>query len=230
MQSGRTGPGVRAATLALVLLLGFPVAASGISPADGLASDDPVAGDAAFGEQGPAIEGFRSARFGMDESAVRRAIFEDFAQSGAAVERLRNDLEQTTVLTLEVDALLPDAGPAALAYVLGRSGRLIQVTVIWGLARDPAVRADDLEATAALLIAYFNEQGFASASGPEPVVFTDGSNLLFYARDSGGAGVALSALPRRDPAAPAGAPPFLRLAYAADPDNPDVYRTPAIVP
>lgn len=209
------------AALALATAAAGPVAATG--PADVPLPAEPQAADAP-----PDIEGFRTARFGDDESAVRRAIFSDFGLAGGDLRRWRNDLEQTTVLAVEVEALLPDAGPARVSYVLGRGGGLIQVTVLWGLGGDGTVQVADLEAAAAVLIAYFAEQGYSSVSGPEPVVFVDGSNLLFYARDAEGAGFALSALPRRDPAAEG--PPILRLGYAADLDNPDVFRTQAITP
>ena len=213
--------------LAFGLIGGQAFPARAVTPADEPAvepADEPTDGAE------PAIDGFRTARFGMDESAVRRAIFADFGRAGAAVGRQRNDLEQTTVLALQVDELVPGSGPAAISYVLGQGGSLIQVTILWGLTEDPSVTAADLNATAGLLIAYFTGQGHVSVSGEEPVVFVDGSNLLFYARDPEGSGLALSALPRRDPAAPAGAPPFLRLAYSTDLDNPDVFRTPAITP
>lgn len=180
-------------------------------------------------QNAPVVRGFRSAAFGMDESAVRRAIFDDFAVAGNAVARTRNDLEQSTVLTVTVPDLVPDAGPATVGYVLGRGGTLIQVTILWGLD-ERSGDADALEATARILIDFFDEQGFTSQTGPEPVVFVDGSNLLYYARDAEGGGLALSALPRQGAADPATASPILRLAYAADLANPDVFRTPAITP
>jgi hypothetical protein len=223
--------GVRRAAGALILALAVVLPAPGRATVPG---DAPVSGaeapDAGAEAPVPRISGFRSAAFGDDESAVRRAIYRDFGLAGDDVVRTRNDLEQTTVLSIAVDDLIPDAGRARVSYVLGRGGRLIQVTVLWGLDIDPSVQTVDLEAAAALLMGYFGEQGYVSEGGPAPVAFVDGSNLLFYARDAEGGGLALSALPRRDPEAPADAPPILRIAYTADVANPDVFRAPSITP
>ncbi|MEZ5666358.1 MAG: hypothetical protein R3F55_02785 [Alphaproteobacteria bacterium] len=221
------------------LIVAFAAFAAALTPALQAPRASTPAGDvgAATGAAGPAdetyepptpeVRGFRSAGFGMDESQVRRAIADDFGLDGADVRLVRNDLEQTTVLSVAVEGLVPEAGPARIGYVLGRGGRLIQVTVLWGV--DPAAtdRAG-LESAAALLIAYFDEQGFASQTGATPVVFADGSNLLYYASDEQGGGLALSVEPRR--AADAAAMPILRLAYVASRNNPAVFRTPAIAP
>lgn len=193
-------------------------------------SDDATGPDATEEQPAPLVRGFRSAGFGADESGVRRAIFEDFGLAGGEVVRSRNDLEQTTVLTIRVPELLPDAGPATVTYVLGSAGTLIQVTILWGLDSSGA-DTDSLQTTARILIDFFDDQGFQSQVGPEPLVFVEGTNLLYYARGADGGGLALSALPRQaaageDPSLP----PVLRLAYAADLANPDVFRAPAIRP
>lgn len=165
----------------------------------------------------------------MDQNAVRRAIYDDFALSGADVVISANALEQTQVLTIDVPDLLPESGLVTIGYVFGRSGGLIQVTLLWGLA-DTSVQTEALELTAARLIAYFAEQGYVSETGPDPVVFADGSNLLFYTRDARGGGLALSALPRRATDDDLDTTPILRLAYSANLDNPDIFRSPAIRP
>ena len=190
-----------------------------------------TAPDTAEAQPIPVVQGFRSAGFGTDESAVRRAIFEDFALAGGDVVRTRNDLEQTTVLAIQVPELMPDAGPATVTYVLGSGGTLIQVTILWGLDAS-GIDTEVLQTAARILIDFFDSEGFRSQIGPEPMVFVEGTNLLYYARGADGGGLALSALPRQTGGGEEGAelPPVLRLAYAADLANPDVFRAPAIRP
>jgi hypothetical protein len=212
------------AAVALALLAGpLGLAATQAATPPAGEAEDVLPAEAA---SGPAVvEGFRSATFGMDENAVRRAIHADFQLSGNEIARWRNDLEQTTVLSVTVPDLIPDAGTVVVSYVLGRSGRLIQVTLLWG-SEGPAATRTDMEAAAALLIAALDERGFEPEVTGAPVAFADGSNLLYYARDEAGGGVALSALPSANPDAAA----IMRLAYTADLDNPDVFRAPGIRP
>lgn len=214
----RTLPRSVAAMMIAVSLV-LPTTARAAAPADAAPPGSGAEAPASF------IEGFRAARFGMDESAVRRAIHDDFMISGSAVERWRNDLEQTTVLSVAVPGLIPDGGTAMVSYVLGQSGRLIQVSVLWGIV-GPDVAVSTMEATAAILIEALDARGLRPEIAGSPMAFADGTNLLYYARDDAGGGVALSALPRVAP----GGTPILRLAYAADLDNPDVFRAPGIRP
>src|SRR3712207_9291690 len=55
------------------------------------------------------VEGFRQAHFGMSEQQVRRAIQQDFPAAASRLSRTTHPRERTTVLTLTVEDLLPDA-------------------------------------------------------------------------------------------------------------------------
>ena len=58
------------------------------------------------------IEGFRSARWGMDAGQVKAAIHKDFGVPAEKVKAEENAAERTTVLTIAVKDLLEGAGHA----------------------------------------------------------------------------------------------------------------------
>ena len=79
------------------------------------------------------IDGFRSAKFGMDEKQVLRAIANDFKFSKGKVERLVTSKEKITTLTIQHPKLMEIGGPADINYGLGyKSKRLMQVFIEWG--------------------------------------------------------------------------------------------------
>jgi hypothetical protein len=79
------------------------------------------------------IDGFRSAKFGMDEKQVFRAITKDFNFSKSKVERLVSSKEKITTLTIQHPKLMKIGGPAAINYGLGyKSKRLTQIVIEWG--------------------------------------------------------------------------------------------------
>ncbi|WP_291295959.1 hypothetical protein [Elioraea sp.] len=188
----------------------------------------PPANDAATAEQPAAIEGFRSARFGMNEQELRAAIRRDFAQAAERIVSEQTPVERTQVLTVTVPDLIPDAGTARISYILGhRSRRLIQVTILWGPPADAAARPEALVNAAEALRAHFGSLAWRAGSVAGGVALTDGSTLIFRGLDAQGRMAQLQALPAAAPAgaATATARPFgLRLAYVADPTNPDVFR------
>jgi hypothetical protein len=173
------------------------------------------------------VHGFRSAKFGLDEKAVRAAIEADFSLAGKAVRVEENALEKTTALIIEVPALEP-GGKAQVAYILGyQSKKLIQVNVIWGAPVNPAASADQLTGAAVLLRNYFAEQPFPADRRLQDQRLPDGSALFFQGVDPQGRQVSLI-LFTGSASAKAGEKPSpvysLRLSYMADPRTPDVYR------
>ena len=78
------------------------------------------------------VDGFRSAKFGMREKDVYRAINKDFKIKKSEVKRTTNNMELTTVFEIDVPKLLHVGGSAKVAYVFGyKSKKLVQVNVIW---------------------------------------------------------------------------------------------------
>ena len=66
-----------------------------------------------------AIDGFRSAKFGSNESAVLRAIKKDFRVNKKGVSRGVNSNEKTVFLMIDVKDLLAESGPSKVIYIFG---------------------------------------------------------------------------------------------------------------
>lgn len=138
---------------------------------------------AAWGQQAPVIDGFRSAKFGSDEKAVKAAIKADFNIEGKAVRSEVNPLEKTTALVIEVPDLEP-GGKAQIAYILGySSAKLIQVNVVWGAPINPKATGDQLSGAGTLLRNYFAQQAFPADRRAQDQRLQDGSLLFFQGQD-----------------------------------------------
>lgn len=177
----------------------------------------------------PAIDGFRSAHFGMDEAALRKAIETDFKLHGSAVHVRENAVQRTPVLSITVPDLVPDSGKATVDYILGyRSHRLIEVNIIWSTATDPANTATKLVQVGAVLQGYFQAETFPAGQTTVNAVLANGGVLLFRGTDAAGHLVALvlSGTLRQDAKdhKTQMTPNTLSLGYAADPMHPDVFR------
>ena len=82
------------------------------------------------------IDGFRSAKFGMDEKQLLRAISKDFRIPKTKIKNLTNPIEKITALEVTVPKLLAFGGPARVQYILGyKSKKLVNVSVLWGEGR-----------------------------------------------------------------------------------------------
>lgn len=164
------------------------------------------------------IDGFRSARFGMAEGDVRRAIDRDFALKE---DRIRVDLhpvEKTTILTVTVDNLLPDTPSAVVSYVFGfHSRKLIQVGVLWA-----AGSPDGLTEAAQTLQNYFGHLQFQDGKSGVGGTLADGSRVVFRGVDRNGHVVLVNFRTPPDPKA-SGALHILQVTYAERVDSPDVF-------
>lgn len=174
------------------------------------------------------VEGFRQARFGMSEPEVRQAIRRDFPAAAGRLSRATHPRERTTVLSVAVGDLLPDAGPAQLSYILGYvSKRLVQVNVAWSSDGRTAARDEAVVAGANALRDHF--QAWRWAPSDEVVANQQvGAHtfLVFRAAQADGRTVLLllsgvAAAGRADPASP---PLTLQLSYIRDRKTPDIFR------
>jgi hypothetical protein len=176
--------------------------------------------------------GFRSARFGMNEKAVRAAIVADFGVKDADIEAGQNLSERTRMLSVRVPDVLKDGGIATVSYSLGyKSNTLSQVSVLWAGDVDPQINADKLVSNANALQGYFGAAGYApdsvivNAAVPEGVLMFRGSDA------EGRMTVLLLRGTMSAPQAQAGGAPRsvltpqnLLLAYIANPRDPDVFK------
>jgi hypothetical protein len=209
------------------ILLNAPIAAQAQAAALSDQAPAPPAPEAAA--QPVSIDGFRSARFGMSEAEIRKAIEADFKLSGSAVHPSDNPVERTHVLSVTVPDLVPDSGKAVVDYVLGyKSKRLIDVHVTWSAVSDPANKPDTLVHTGLTLQGYFRAEAFPAGQAVANGVLADGSVVLFRGTDPAGhvVNLVLTGPVHQDTKEHKAqmTPTVLVLVYAADTVHPDVFR------
>jgi hypothetical protein len=181
---------------------------------------------AVFGADHSSINGFRSARFGMDESQVKVAVAKDFPADGAQLTSSENPAEGTHIAVLQLAALEPGPVPATVSYIFGAtSKRLIHVNVTWaGAAGATEAERTGIAAAGVQLASYLREKyaqpGIATTGLPDA-----NGVVLFTSTDDRNAAVQLrlSGVPIEGASAPApGTRARLTLSYVADSRHPDV--------
>jgi len=172
------------------------------------------------------LEGFRSAKFGMNEDEILESIRIDFHISKEEVVRKIHPAEKTLRLAVRTPNLLPDSGPAQVVYLLGfRSKQLIEVDIFWGSPLFPDVSSADVLNTAHMLRSHFDKQRFQKDKLVVNGVFPDGSILVFRGKDKMGRMVILhykEAIQKKSD--PTKLTPALRLSYIEKPDSADVFK------
>lgn len=231
MRTGfRTGfyCGVLALLLASPALAQQPAKQKAATPAPRpaeAAAAAPAADDKAI----KAIEGFRSAKFGMNDADVRAAIAKDFAVKPDAIKPQDNPAELTHSLLLTVPDLLPSGGIAELTYVFGyKSKTLIQVGAAWSKNSDPAMTPERLFSNANILRAHFLNEGFKpdSIAVNMPV---NGGIVMFRGMDAKDRSVLLllqGTFENKENNQRVLTPTSLLLFYVADAKSPDVFKLP----
>ncbi|MGY8636228.1 hypothetical protein RAD15_27520 [Bradyrhizobium sp. 14AA] len=210
-----------AATGAAPAAAGTPVAAGATSAA---AAETPAADDKI-----KAIDGFRSAKFGMNEADVRAAMTKDFNAKSDAIKSQDNASELTHSLLLSAPELLPNGGTAELSYVFGyKSKSLIQVGAVWSKGADAAMTPEKLFSNANILRAHFLSEGFKpdSIAVNMPV---NGGIVMFRGSDAKDRSVILllqGTFENKENNQRVLTPTSLLLFYVADVKSPDVFKLP----
>jgi opacity protein-like surface antigen len=190
-----------------------------------------TAGPAAAAKEAQ-VEGFRNARFGMTEAQVRDAIGKDFKLSGDAIQRVEEPTERTTALIVKVNDLLPESGPAVIAYLLGyKTKKLFRVNVIWGQEIGSPSKPEQIVGTANALRNYLLGQGYRQEGLILNQSLGDDNVLVFQGNDVQGRLTELIlGITKKPPAKPDAQPEVagasLRLSYVEKPKEPDIYRVP----
>jgi len=177
------------------------------------------------------IEGFRSAKFGMTEKQVRKAIVQDFEVNKADISKDVHPLERTTILLVPVTDLLPRTGSAVVAYIFGfKSKRLMQVNVVWG-NNGGKRNIGQLGAVLIALRNYFSGMAFQPESLARDLPLADGTVLAFRGADTKGRmvtliGQGLTAVPYKNGKIqkPDPGKAGVQLSYIATPRAPDIFR------
>jgi hypothetical protein len=218
-------PKQKAAPAPKAVAAGGPPAAAAPVGAAPAASTETAAAD----DKAKAIDGFRSAKFGMNEADVRAAITKDFNPKADAVKSQDNPSELTHSVLLAVPELLPNGGTAELSYVFGyKSKSLIQVGAVWSKGTDPAMTAEKLFSNANILRAHFLSEGFKpdSIAVNMPV---NGGIVMFRGSDAKDRSVILllqGTFETKENNQRVLTPTSLLLFYVADAKSPDVFKLP----
>ena len=204
---------------------GTPVAAGATSAA---AAETSAPDDKSKAIDSKAIDGFRSAKFGMNEADVRVAIAKDFGAKPDAVRAQDNASELTHSLLYSAPELLPNGGTAELSYVFGyKSKSLIQVGAVWSKATDTAITPEKLFSNANILRAHFLSEGFKpdSIAVNMPV---NGGIVMFRGSDAKDRSVILLLQGTFETKENSRVltPTSLLLFYVADAKSPDIFKLP----
>lgn len=175
------------------------------------------------------VDGFRSAKFGMDEQAARAAISSDFDIKDDAIKAGEHSVERTRLLSVSVPNLIRHGGVAQVSYVFGYlTKKLIQVGVTWSEQTDPTMTATMLYENGELLRNHFMSEAYAQSSIKTNVVIGSGI-MMFRGIDAKGhvtllllQGTFASGQDHSNTLTPAS----LDLLYSATPNEPDIFKLP----
>ena len=216
---------MEARRFACVYFLSFLMVFLGLMVSTGQAAQKSVKRKAPPVKDQIKVEGFRSARFGMNEKEVFRSIYKDFRISKKNVERQVHPLEKTVNLGIVAQDLLPQSGPARVYYVLGyKSHRLIQVNVVWGKPVMAKPNADQVVNLANQLRKYFSGQGFVTEGLVMNAPLGKDAIMVFRGSDKVGRMVLLLLDNPKKPEGPPNQDIVLKLSYMQNPRKPDVFQ------
>lgn len=177
------------------------------------------------GQATDVIDGFRSAKFGMTEKKVLKAIYRDFRIPRSKIKRHEHPTEKTTSLEIAIPDLLPESGPALGYYIFGyKSKKLIHVNLVWGR---PATAKPDPQGvinTANQLRNHLSQKNLLKEGKALNVRLQDGSILVFQGKDRKGRTATLHLINPQAEKQPPNENITLRLSYIEDPVSPDVFR------
>ncbi|MBX3530645.1 MAG: hypothetical protein KF849_08560 [Rhizobiaceae bacterium] len=204
--------------------------AQGEQIAQAAGAQPPAAGAVPGGPAAPVdLTGFRSARFGMDEAAVRAAIEADFGKEIAGRIVTQDNLaEKTKLISVLVPDLFEGAGIGSVSYIFGyQSKALIQVAVAWSAQTDPTLTPERLFSGGNILQGYFNSQGYVPATVISNAM-VDAGIIMFRGADADENTVMLllQGAFTGEGAQKNLTPNALLLYYIDDAKDPDVFRIP----
>jgi hypothetical protein len=170
-----------------LLLSGLPVEAQTpskeISAANGLANQKAFAKSLSKNPWSN-IKGFRSAKFGMDEKGVYRAIAKDFKLAKSKVKQVLNRNELTTALEVTIPELFSTGGTAKIGYIFGyKSKKLSQINIVWGQAGGGNVDTSSIVDTANLLRTHFLKKRYKEDGLVANGSLSDTSTMVFRGKD-----------------------------------------------
>jgi hypothetical protein len=173
------------------------------------------------------IDGFRSAKFGMNQKQVLRAINKDFKISSSKAKKRVNSIEKTSIIDIEVPELLGSGGTALISYIFGhQSKKLSHVNIIWGLGISKKVDGQGVVDAANLLRSHFVKKRYKDEGLVVNGQLNETTILVFRGSDRKGR-MALLALTTPKPLKnetlkDSAKKVSLKLSYILNPTKPDI--------
>ena len=175
------------------------------------------------------IKGFRSAKFGMDEKNVFRAIAKDFKLPKSKIKKNLNRQEKTAALEIIVPELFATGGTAKVGYVFGyKSKKLMHINVLWGTGAAENVNGQSVVDTANLLRMHFMKKRYKEKSLVANGKVSANRTMVFRGRDKNDRMIAV--LLNTGPVPEGGNTEesvnnvSLVLSYVESPDEPDIRK------
>jgi hypothetical protein len=215
--------------LTAFFLLTFTVTSSWSAPTSLINNNSKSSGTAE-------VDGFRSAKFGMSQEMVLKAIFKDFKITKNKIKVETHPIDRTENYLIKVKDLIPESGIAQIAYLFCyKSKKLFQVNVLWRNNGDAKKNAKGLITTANLLRSLFLKKGFAKDKAIANHQLKDGSIIVFRGKDNLGRMVLLflnnpvgtpeiAKLRSAKEKAELAKKMTLMLSYMEKPEKPDVFK------
>ena len=172
------------------------------------------------------IDGFRSAKFGMQMDKVKDAIVRDFNIFEREINVITHPTEQTQNLGIAIDKLLPISGKTRVVYVFGyESKKLMQVNILMGHPVDTNITPQQVVDSGNLLGNHFFKKRYQEDGLVAHARLNDGSVLIFRGKDQKGRMVLLRlSNPQPSNEDNEGLKIALNLSYIEKPGQPDVHK------
>jgi len=172
------------------------------------------------------IDGFRSAKFGMQMDEVKNAIVRDFNIFKRKIDVITHPTERTQSLGITIDKLIPISGKTRVVYVFGyKSKQLMQVNILIGHPVDTNIAPQQVVDSGNLLGNHFFKKRYQEDGLVAHARLNDGSVLIFRGKDQKGRMVVL----RLSDLQPSNKDNenlkmSLNLSYIEKPEQPDVFK------
>jgi hypothetical protein len=132
------------------------------------------------------IDGFRSAKFGMDEKQVMRAIVKDFKITKKKIRR-KVSSQKSALLIINLPKLMAAGGTADIVYIFGyKSKKLVQVNIDWGAGVTKNFDKQDVLNAANILRRHFVKKRYKKKGFVLNYTQKDGTIIVFRGRDKQG--------------------------------------------
>jgi hypothetical protein len=165
------------------------------------------------------IRGFRSARFGMAEKQLMRAIAKDFKIKKNNIERAVHPINETTSLSIKVSNIIAIGETVEISYILGyKSKKLAQINLRW--AGEDEKKIQSVVGVANLLRNHFEKKRYKKDTHLINRKIDENQSIVFRGADKKGRMIVLllitSSIENKVE---------LRLSYMLEPYTPDLSDT-----